>query len=128
VVFHLTDLLATARNINSVAFDGSADITIVDATKLPLAGGTLTGALSGTSAVFTANEALTINANNSTAANNTITGFSANLYAISVRQKGVSAGIGGTNYMAQIISALGSEGLEIYTQRGYWNYFASWKA
>ena len=45
-------ILATARNINSVAFDGSADITIVDATKLPLAGGTLTGALSGTSATF----------------------------------------------------------------------------
>jgi hypothetical protein len=45
-------ILATARNINSVAFDGSADITIVDATKLPLAGGTLTGTLSGTSATF----------------------------------------------------------------------------
>ena len=45
-------ILATARNINGVAFDGSADITIVDATKLPLAGGTLTGALSGTSAGF----------------------------------------------------------------------------
>jgi hypothetical protein len=85
---------------NGLFFDGNA---------------TFSGALSGTSAVFTANEALTINANNSTAANNTITGFSANLYAISVRQKGVSAGIGGTNYMAQIISALGSEGLEIYT-------------
>jgi hypothetical protein len=88
-------------------FDASGDATFI--------GATFSGALSGTSAVFTANEALTINANNSTAANNTITGFSANLYAISVRQKGVSAGIGGTNYMAQIISALGSEGLEIYT-------------
>ena len=45
-------ILATSRNINGVAFDGSANITIVDATKLPLAGGTLTGALSGTSATF----------------------------------------------------------------------------
>ena len=45
-------ILATARNINGEPFDGSANITIVDATKLPLAGGTLTGALSGTSATF----------------------------------------------------------------------------
>ena len=45
-------ILATARNINGEPFDGSADITIVDATKLPLAGGTLTGTLSGTSAGF----------------------------------------------------------------------------
>ena len=44
--------LATARTINGVAFDGSANITIVDSTKLPLTGGTLTGALNGTTAVF----------------------------------------------------------------------------
>ena len=37
--------LTTARTINSVSFDGSADITVADATKLPLAGGTLTGAV-----------------------------------------------------------------------------------
>lgn len=35
--------LQTARNINGVSFNGSADITISDSTKLPLAGGTLTG-------------------------------------------------------------------------------------
>lgn len=34
-----------AVNINGVAFDGTIDITIADSTKLPLAGGTLTGAL-----------------------------------------------------------------------------------
>ena len=39
------DTLTTARNINGVAFDGSIDITVADATKLPLAGGTLTGGL-----------------------------------------------------------------------------------
>lgn len=46
--------LATARTINGVSFDGSANITIsaTDASKLPLAGGTLTGPLSGTTAVF----------------------------------------------------------------------------
>ena len=37
--------LQTARTINGVAFDGSANITIADSTKLPLAGGTITGAL-----------------------------------------------------------------------------------
>lgn len=44
--------LATARTINGVSFDGSANITIADSTKLPLTGGTLTGALNGTTAVF----------------------------------------------------------------------------
>ena len=36
-------VLATARTINGVSFDGSANITVADATKLPLAGGQLTG-------------------------------------------------------------------------------------
>ena len=87
-------------------------------TRLTISGSgasTFTGALNGTSAILTANEALTIEAQNSTAANNTITGYSANLYAIAVRQKGASAGIGGTTFMAQIIGASGAEGLEIYT-------------
>ena len=37
--------LQTARTINGVSFDGSANITIADNTKLPLAGGTITGSL-----------------------------------------------------------------------------------
>ena len=37
--------LQTARAINGVNFDGTANITVADATKLPLAGGTLTGGL-----------------------------------------------------------------------------------
>lgn len=35
--------LESARRINNVLFDGSADITVTDDTKLPLSGGTLTG-------------------------------------------------------------------------------------
>jgi len=35
--------LQTARTINGVSFNGSADITVADSTKLPLAGGTVTG-------------------------------------------------------------------------------------
>lgn len=37
--------LQTARTINGVSFNGSANITIADATKLPLTGGILTGAI-----------------------------------------------------------------------------------
>jgi hypothetical protein len=37
--------LQTARNINGVSFNGSASITIEDNTKLPLAGGTMSGAI-----------------------------------------------------------------------------------
>ena len=39
------DTLTTARTINGVSFNGSANITVADATKLPLTGGTITGAL-----------------------------------------------------------------------------------
>lgn len=39
------DKLTTARTINGVSFDGSANITVADSTKLPLTGGTLTGNL-----------------------------------------------------------------------------------
>lgn len=35
--------LATARTINGVSFDGTKNITVADSTKLPLAGGTVTG-------------------------------------------------------------------------------------
>ena len=37
--------LQVARTINGVSFDGTQNITIADPSKLPLAGGTLTGAL-----------------------------------------------------------------------------------
>lgn len=37
--------LQTARTINGVSFDGTANITIADSTKLPIAGGTMTGDL-----------------------------------------------------------------------------------
>jgi len=37
--------LATARTINGVSFNGAANITVADSTKLPLSGGALTGAV-----------------------------------------------------------------------------------
>lgn len=42
--------LQTARTINGVSFDGSANITVADSTKLPLSGGTLTGEVTQTGA------------------------------------------------------------------------------
>lgn len=39
------DKLQTARTINNVPFDGTADITIVDSTAMPKSGGDMTGAL-----------------------------------------------------------------------------------
>ena len=47
--------LATARTINGIAFDGTANITVADATKLPLAGGTVSGDV-----IFDSNDAQTI--------------------------------------------------------------------
>lgn len=41
--------LQTARTINGVSFNGSANITVADGTKLPLAGGAITGAITTTS-------------------------------------------------------------------------------
>lgn len=38
--------LTTARTINGVSFDGTANIVIADDTKLPLTGGTMTGTIS----------------------------------------------------------------------------------
>lgn len=55
--------LQTARTINGVSFDGTANITVADATKLPLTGGTVTGtvavngAISGTAVTQSATDA-----------------------------------------------------------------------
>ena len=44
--------LATARTINGVSFDGTANITVADATKLPTTGGNVSGNLHVTSGVL----------------------------------------------------------------------------
>ena len=43
--------LATARTINGVSFNGTANITVADATKLPLTGGTVTGTVTVNGAI-----------------------------------------------------------------------------
>lgn len=64
--------LATARTINGVSFDGSANITVADSTKLPLAGGTMTGAITfaGAQTWPTFNQSTTGNAATATTATN----------------------------------------------------------
>jgi hypothetical protein len=47
--------LQTARTINGVSFNGSANITVADSTKLPTAGGTMTGQIISTLANSTSN-------------------------------------------------------------------------
>jgi hypothetical protein len=75
----------------------------------------LTDGLGNDSALSLSTGAIQLTGTNSTAANNTTTGFSADLYAMAVRQRGASAGISGSNFTAQLISAIGAEGFEIYT-------------
>ncbi len=48
-------VLQTARNINGVSFDGSADITVADSTKMPTSGGTFTGAVTINSSLTVGN-------------------------------------------------------------------------
>lgn len=47
--------LQTARTINGVSFNGTANITIADSTKLPLAGGTMTGTITSRAITPSAN-------------------------------------------------------------------------
>ncbi len=47
--------LTTPRAINGVNFDGSADITVADSTKIPLAGGTFTGLVTFNSGIDLSN-------------------------------------------------------------------------
>lgn len=53
--------LAATKNINGVAFDGSADITVYDSTKLPTAGGTVSGNLTVTGTLTVNGTTTTIN-------------------------------------------------------------------
>jgi hypothetical protein len=70
-------ILQTTRTINGVNFNGSANITVADATKLPLAGGTMTGALisRGNTAAFNSANDTTISVRSSDASAGAIMSF-----------------------------------------------------
>lgn len=86
----LAGYVPTSRTItiNGTTFDLSADrtytISTSDATKLPLAGGTLTGALSGT----------TISLSGSSSTNALVVNQNSGFHALQVNQAGAGAGIG----------------------------------
>lgn len=76
--------LQVARTINGVSFDGSANITVADGTKLPLSGGTLTGGLTvGGDLVLSAN-----------AGGSRVVGFSSGTNSTLVLQAGGISGSG----------------------------------
>ena len=60
------DTLTTARTINGVSFNGSANITVADSTKLPLGGGTMTGQLTLNGNTISMGNGAIVNANNLT--------------------------------------------------------------
>lgn len=72
--------LETARTINGVAFDGTKNITVADSTKLPLAGGTMTGTIKSS-----VNTATHLNGNNGSAVVNSTAAGSA--YVTLLRKK-----------------------------------------
>lgn len=97
--------LETARTINGVSFDGSANITVADSTKLPLAGGALTGSLRCTAKYTSADtnytsDLLTFNSGNNSYGNNVALGGGGNTIIG-----------GGESYSAQL-SALAGNGAE----------------
>jgi hypothetical protein len=65
--------LATARTINGVSFDGTANISVADASKLPLSGGTLSGKL-----ILSASQSLSASINFGASATSPDTGNKAN--------------------------------------------------
>jgi hypothetical protein len=86
--------LTTARTINGVSFNGSANITVADATKLPLAGGTMTGLLIGRETVGT-----NVNTNNDTGSFS-VRSNSANAASMSFHRTGafaINMGLGTDN-------------------------------
>jgi hypothetical protein len=86
--------LQTARTINGVSFNGSANITVADATKLPLAGGTMTGLLVGSPSVGN-----NVNTNNDTGSFS-VRSDSANAASISFHRTGafaINMGLGTDN-------------------------------
>lgn len=97
--------LATARTINGVSFNGTANITVADSTKLPLAGGALTGSLRCTAKYTSADttytsDLLTFNSGNNSYGNNVALGGGGNTIIG-----------GGESYSAQL-SALAGNGAE----------------
>jgi hypothetical protein len=104
--------LTTPRNINGVPFDGTANITVADATKLPLAGGIMTGPIKRSAAsyrfydnvVSLTTDTATVNGTLAIKLpvnlNNTMMNFSVTIFNYVTGQTVTKLDIGGYNYSA----------------------------
>ena len=108
--------LQTARTINGVSFNGSANITVADATKLPLTGGALSGNLdvnadiNGVNNIYLADN-LYHEGDTDTAltfADNTITLSTGGSSEITVNTTGVRLGDTGNGYFQPVTGNYGS--------------------
>jgi hypothetical protein len=111
--------LQTARAINGVFFDGTANITVADATKLPLSGGSLTGSVTSSRSYTSTDD---INVNGSNFIVNTITKSIA-LYAYDVQRSGIT--VGGIRIDGSGIFAVGTTiGGNVALHAGNFNSYA----
>lgn len=122
--------LQTARTINGVSFNGSADITVADSTKLPLTGGTLTGALAGTSLTMSSGatiQGLTVGLGAGAVATNTAVGTSA-LVANTTGAYNAAVGFEAlkSNTTGDGNAAFGYQTLNLNTVGGYNSAFGVW--
>jgi hypothetical protein len=104
--------LQTARTINGVSFNGSANITVADSTKLPLAGGTMTGAIAFAAGQTwpTFNQSTTGNATTATTATtanalNTSNNYQVNSLGVGTAGSGTAGEIRATNNVTAYYSS-----------------------
>jgi len=122
--------LQTARTINGVSFDGSANITVADATKLPLTGGTLTGNLdvnadiNGVNNIYLAGTLYHEGDTDTglTFADNTITLSTGGSSEITVNTTGVRLGDTGNGYFQPVTGTYGSVQIDGGDHGGYEGY------
>jgi hypothetical protein len=122
--------LQTARTINGVSFNGSANITVADATKLPLTGGALSGNLdvnadiNGVNNIYLATN-LYHEGDTDTAltfADNTITLSTGGSSEITVNTTGVRLGDTGNGYFQPVSGDYGSIQVDGGDHGGYEGY------
>jgi hypothetical protein len=97
--------LQTARTINSVSFDGTANITVADATKLPLTGGTLTGQLAAKS-TSTSTPSVIVSPQGAISLTVTAAGTGGGFTVTYTLSSGTTTGL----YVGQLISVTGISG------------------
>ena len=104
-------VLQTARTINGVSFNGSANITVADATKLPLAGGIMSGAITFAAGQTwpTFNQSTTGNASTATTLQN------ARTIAINGAATGTATSFNGSANISIPITALDASSLSTGT-------------